>query len=172
MKKVWGLIAAAILISSLLGGCVLQSVGSAVSNKGDVTVQVNQSIALTNLTFTATQLTRSEGTTFAKPADGNVIVAVKFTVENTSAADQIIGALMLFDSYADNTKVLISTTGMMIFTPPLDGTLAAGKSMVGYHVVEVPAGAQVLTLNFNVVMPNNGDTSGKKFTFNIPQQQG
>lgn len=131
------------------------------------TIALDKTIAMNGLSFTATEIQRNNGTTFVKPSEeGKAFVGVKFTVENTSSENRTVAYLSLFDSYADDMKCLLASTGQALFGTALNGELAPGKKMEGYHVIEVPANAKTLTLEFSALYR---DGSNEKFVLDIPQ---
>jgi len=130
------------------------------------TIAVNQTIAVNGLSYTATEIKRSKGASLNSPANGNVFIGVKFTVENSTSENKIVPALGLFDTYADNAKYLYSANSLMAFGNPIGGDLAPGKQMVGWHAIEVPSDAKTLTLEFGLLYR---DSANNKFVFEIPQ---
>lgn len=107
--------------------------------KKEETFGLNESAVFTDLKFTATELKESGGSEFLGPDEGNVYVGVKFTIENISDEDQTISSIMLFDGYADDVKCAYSIGGLVAFDGgQLDGTVASGKKMTGWYVLEVP----------------------------------
>ena len=130
-------------------------------------IQLNQTISANGFSFNAVEIKRSAGSILASPSDGNVFISVKFIIENTSSQNKSLAYLApIFESYADNTKCLLSPTGQFLFGNVLNGDLAPGMRMEGYHVIEAPAGARVLTLELGVLYRDN---EVKKFILEIPQ---
>ena len=114
----------------------------------DITFGLNETAVFDTLKITALEMKESEGDDFIKPAEGKVFVGVKFKIENVSEEDQNISSLMLFSAYVDDTK---ADTELMVPSEfsegSLDGTLASGKSMEGYFVVQAGTEWQQLQLD-------------------------
>lgn len=117
------------------------------SSTKDETFGINDTAVFKSIKVTANELKESSGTDFFKPADGKTFVGVQFTIENTSDEDQAISSVLLFDAYVDGVKCDYSVTANCVFTDgTLDGTISAGKKMVGYYSVEVPSNWSELEL--------------------------
>lgn len=100
---------------------------------------MNETAVFKDLKFTATELKESSGTDFFTPEEGNIFVGIKFTIENISDQEQSISTLLLFEGYADDVKCDYSFDAACVFDEgTLDGTLAAGKKLVGWYALEVP----------------------------------
>ena len=113
------------------------------------TAGLNESVTLKTLKLTATEWKESMGETYFTPENGKVFVGVKFTIENTSNADVTVSSLMQFTAYVDDVLCNYSISAAMAFPDgTLDGTLAAGKKLVGWYAVEVPENWQNLEIVF------------------------
>ena len=63
----------------------------------------------------------------------------KFTIENTSNEEQTVSSLLQFTAYVDDVKCNYSFSAVSAFSGgTLDGTIAAGKKLVGWYAVEAP----------------------------------
>lgn len=103
------------------------------------TFNLNDTAVFNSIKVTATELKESTGTEFFKPESGKKFIGVQFTIENTSDTDQNISSMLLFDAYVDGVKCDYSFNANCAFSDgKLDGTISAGKKMVGYYAVEVP----------------------------------
>ena len=112
------------------------------------TFHLNETAVFKALKFTATEIKESQGSTYLQPADGKVFVGVKFTIENVSDEDQVISSLLLFEAYVDDVKCSQSFTGATAFdSEMLDGTVAPGKKLIGWYVMEVPENWSSIELN-------------------------
>ena len=101
---------------------------------------LNETAVFKNLKFTATEIKESSGTDFFEPESGKTFVGVKFTIENISNETQTVSSLMLFSAYANDVKCDYSFSAACAFDEgTLDGDVSAGKKLVGWYAMEVPA---------------------------------
>lgn len=130
------------------------------NNEAPQTFGLNEAAVFSNLKFTATELSQSEGKDFFVPKDGNVFVGIKFTIENLSNEEQTISSLLLFEGYVDDVKTSWSVSANCVFDEgTLDGSIAPGKKLVGWYSVEVPANWKTLELQvLNSIWSNNSAT--------------
>lgn len=168
MKKLLLLFLCLALCFSAIG-CTIDSAPEkeqASSSQGNSNAQtpqtfgLNESAVFSNLKFTATELSQSDGKDFFVPNTGNVFVGIKFTIENISNEDQSISSLLLFEGYVDDVKTSWSVSASCVFDEgTLDGTIAPGKKLVGWYSVEVPANWKTLELKVqNSIWSNNSAT--------------
>ena len=102
------------------------------------TFSLNETAVFSNLKFTANEIKESNGDDFFTPDDGNVFVAVNFTIENKSDEEQNISSILLFDAYVDDVKCEYSVNANCAFdSGTLDGSIAPGKKMTGWYALEV-----------------------------------
>jgi hypothetical protein len=128
---------------------------------------INHVITLPNLTFTATEIRRSQGETFSRPNDGMEFIAVRFTIENTSSGPQGIPALVTFDTYVDGSRRLIALVSP--YSPPIGGyTLQAGMRADNWHVVESPIGSREISIHFSDIFLSTQAGTQQAMTFQIP----
>lgn len=125
---------------------------------------LNDTAAFKTLKFTATEIKESSGKSFFTPEEGNVFVGVKFTIENISDEEQAVSSLLLFEGYVDDVKCDYSFSAVSAFDGgTLDGSLAAGKKLVGWYALEVPENWSSIELD---VQSNWLSNSSAKFVFN------
>ena len=99
---------------------------------------------------TITEMEKSEGGKFNKPADGHEFVLLHMTIENVSDKEIRISSILDFDAYVDDNAInedlgaQISKDG----AKTMDGTIAAGKKLTGTLAYEVPKGWQKLEIHF------------------------
>lgn len=111
----------------------------------ELTFGLSEVAVFPSLKITALDIQSSIGDKFFKPDDGKKFVGVKFQIDNTSDKEQSISSLLMFDVYADDIKCAYSSSANITFGEgTLDGSLAAGKKMVGWYAVETPEDAKVI----------------------------
>lgn len=120
---------------------------SGTPQKKDESFGLNETAVFKTLKFTATELKESYGDEFFYPEDGNVFVGVKFIVENISDEEQSISSILLFEGYVDDILCDYSFSADAAFDSTVDGTIAAGKKLVGWYAVEIPENWSTLELN-------------------------
>ncbi|MBQ5608546.1 MAG: DUF4352 domain-containing protein [Oscillospiraceae bacterium] len=120
------------------------------------TFGLNESAVFSDLKFTATELTQSEGKDFFVPEKGNVFVGVKFTIENISDKEQSISSLLLFEPYVDDVKANLSISANCAFDEgTLDGSIAPGKKLVGWYAIEVPENWKTIEMDVQADLWSN-----------------
>ena len=125
---------------------------------------LNETAVFESLKFTATELKESKGTEFFKPEVGNVFVGVKFNIENVSDEEQSVSTMLLFEGYVDDVKCDYSINASCAFDEgTLDGSIAAGKKLVGWYALEVPENWETIELEVQSDWLSN---SKAKFVFN------
>lgn len=133
------------------------------SAKKEETFGLNDTAAFKALKFTATEIKESDGDGFFTPEDGNVFVGVKFTIENISDEEQTVSSLLLFEGYADDVKCDYSFSAVSAFDGgTLDGSLAAGKKLIGWYALEVPENWSNIELDIQSTWLSNNSA---KFVF-------
>lgn len=160
----------AILLLASLTGCLDSEPGKEAggtpqgnAGKEEQTFALNETAVFDTLKITATEIKESKGDTFFSPEDGKVFLGVKFTIENVSDEEQTVSSLLLFDAYADDVSCSISFTASAAFgSETVDGTIAAGKKLVGWYAVEVPKEWQTVELQ---VKANWLSNTAAKFVF-------
>ena len=125
---------------------------------------LNETAVFDELKFTATELKESNGTDFFEPENGNVFVGVKFTIENISNEEQSVSTILLFEGYVDDIKCDYSINASCAFDEgTLDGSVSAGKKLVGWYALEVPKNWKTIELQVQSDWLSN---SSAKFVFN------
>ncbi len=177
MKKILALVLAAITLLSL-SACLEESAPKKetyVEEEADTnqaekeeikeeTFSLNETAVFENLKITALEIKESNGESFFTPESGKIFVGVKFEVENISAEEQSVSSLLLFDAYVGDVKCDLSFTASSAFDDgTLDGDIAAGKKLIGWYAVEIPADWSVLELN---VKSDWLSSNAAKFVFN------
>ena len=177
MKKILALLLATVMLLSL-SACLEESApqketyveeeadtnGEAKEEIKEETFSLNETAVFENLKITALEIKESNGESFFTPESGKIFVGVKFEVENISSEEQTVSSLLLFDAYADDVKCDLSFTASSAFADgTLDGDIAAGKKLVGWYAVEIPADWSVFELN---VKSDWLSSSTAKFVFN------
>ena len=144
MKKILCVALCVFMLFSLTA-CVEDTPDKEVASSSEASVSkvqtfgLNETAVFRDLKFTATEMEESDGDSFFTPEEGNVFVGVKFTVENISSEEQSISSILLFEAYADDIKCDYSFSAACAFDDgTLDGSVAAGKKLVGWYAVEVP----------------------------------
>lgn len=170
LKRVGALLLAVLLMVSMTG-CIesqpsKENGGEGVLQGGDAkeqTFALNETAVFSTLKITATEVKESKGDSFFGPDDGNVFVGVKFMVENISDEEQTVSSLLLFDAYADDVSCDLSITAATAFDGgTIDGTIAAGKKLVGWYAMEVPKDWKTIELQ---VKSNWLSSASAKFVF-------
>lgn len=159
IKKAIALVSAAMIISVICSftGCTSDEpkkdvngnsqTATASETSGEQKFALNETAVFDNIKVTATELKNSSGNEIIKPESGNVFVGIKFAIENTSSEDQTISSLMLFDAYIDGVKSEYSFNANTAFAEgTLDGSISAGKKMIGYYAVEAKKGWKEISL--------------------------
>ncbi|MEW8997910.1 MAG: DUF4352 domain-containing protein [Thermoanaerobacter sp.] len=99
---------------------------------------------------TITEMEKSEGDEFNKPADGHEFVLLHMTIENVSDQEIVVSSMLSFNAYVDdnaineNLAAQISKDG----AKTMDGTIAAGKKLTGTLAYEVPKDWKKLEIHF------------------------
>ncbi len=156
-----------LIITTLLAALIF-SFSSCSSNNptpesGESYFGLNEVATFEDLKFTATEITENAGTQFFSPAEGNIFVGIKFTIENISTEEQSVSSMLLFEPYCDDVKVDYSLSASAVFEDSLDGTIAAGKKLVGYYSIEVPSSWNTIELE---VKANWLSSQSATFVFN------
>ena len=112
------------------------STNSSLSGVGSSEEQNNVKITLVNAT-------ESTGGDYTTPSDGNIFLVCEFEVVNNSEADININSLADIEAYCGDYSVSEDITGLLLPEAEnknsLDGTVAAGETLTGVAVYQVPA---------------------------------
>jgi hypothetical protein len=132
---------------------------------------LNETAVFRNISVTAEEIIINDGWkddewSIFTPSEGNIFVAVKLNIENTSSEDQRMSTILLFDAYADGVKLEYSFGAGSGLEGTLEGNVSPGRRLVGYYGVEVSQNAQELELE----VKSSWLSSGKAvFVFDIPK---
>lgn len=163
MKKMIALVTACLL---LLGLCACESGPSLVgtmpsgnttstettSAPADKTFKVGDVVELDDVVVSFIGVTKSTGSDFYKPADGNVYVLCEFEIANNSNEELAISSMLSFKAYCDDYACDYSLGALMAKgdKDQLDGSVAAGKKMKGVVGYEVPTDWKELEIQYTV----------------------
>lgn len=123
---------------------------------------VGETAELKGVRVTLTNVSKSKGSTYNSPTDGNVFVLCEFEIENNSNKEITVSSIMSFDAYCDDYTCTYSL-GALIEKGnknQLDGTVAVGKKFNGVIGYEVPSDWNELEIVFTPDF-----WSGKDITF-------
>jgi len=168
MKKIVYLVMACLLLLSL---CACSSepslLGTApVGNNSsadtptvakDATFKLGDSVELDGVMIRFAALDKSNGSDFNKPADGNEFVLCEFEITNNSAEDISVSSMLSFEAYHDDYACDTSFSAMLEKgnKEQLDGTIAAGKKMMGVVGYEVPTDWEELEIHYTPSILSN-----------------
>ena len=102
------------------------------------------------ITVTLVSVTENSGSSYNKPADGNVFVLCEFEIENGSSSEIAVSSLASFEAYCDDYACNLSITALIEKgnKNQLDGSVAAGKKFNGVVGYEIPADWKELEIHF------------------------
>ncbi len=111
---------------------------------------IGESAQLKNVIATMVSVTESTGSSYNKPAEGNVFVLCELEIENNSDRELNISSMMSFEAYCDDYSCSFSFSALMEKgnKNQLDGTIAPGKKFNGVVGYEVPSDWKELELHF------------------------
>ena len=196
MKRLFAFVLAAVSAAAVAAGCSSippratgPSASSAVSSGAKAQVSpvptpaptaenfgMNDTASFNSLDLTALQVKTSAGDDWAMPDSGNVYIGVQFEARNTSGDSVSVGTYKLFSAvYADD----IFVDPLLIYpnefsSGTLDGSLAAGKKMVGWIVVQAPKNTKTIEFivaeswlsggkaDFQIVVPSAWEAAAMK----------
>lgn len=130
--------------------------------KNESVFNVGETAELKGVRATLVNVTKSAGSTFNTPSDGNVFLLCEFEIANNSDKEISVSSLVSFEAYCDDYTCTLSLGALMEKGDKnqLDGTVAAGKKFNGVVGYEVPADWQKLEIVFTPDF-----WSGKDITF-------
>lgn len=114
--------------------------------KAENKVQVGQSVTTNKgLVVKLISATKSNGGVLVKPNNGNELFLMEIEIVNNGKEEVIISSMLQFEGYIDGAKseYRLNETGQM-----LDATLATGRKVIGAYVVEGPANAKIMEVDF------------------------
>lgn len=129
-------------------------------NENDKNVfYVGESAELNNIIVSMKDVTESSGSTYNKPADGNVFVICEFEIANNSDKDINISSMLSFDAYCDDYACTSSIAALLEKgnKNQLDGSVAAGKKFNGVVGYEVPSEWKNIEIHFTPDFWSNKD---------------
>ncbi len=116
------------------------------------TFAVGESAELNNIIVTLKSVKESKGSEYNKPAEGKVLAICEFEIQNNSTEEFVISSLLCFTAYCDDytCEYSLIATGANVLEgkTPLDGTIAAGKKMLGVISYEIPKDWKELEIHF------------------------
>ena len=129
------------------------------NTEDDTRFAVGESVQLKDVTATFVDVTTSNGSTYNKPADGNVFVLCEFTIENGTDKELTVSSIMSFEAYCDDFACNFSLSALLEKESKgqLDGTIAPGKKLNGVIGYEVPENWQELEVHFAPDVWSNKD---------------
>lgn len=133
------------------------------SNKDDKNVfSVGEYAELRGVKVSLVSVTKSMGSDFNTPTDGNVFVLCEFEIINESEAEVSVSSMLSFDAYCDDYACSLSLSALLEKgnKNQLDGTVAPGKKINGVIGYEVPVDWENIEIHFT---PNFWN--GKDITF-------
>ena len=95
-------------------------------------------------------VSESHGSTFNKPADGNVFVICEFEITNNSDKEINISSMLSFEAYCDDYACTFSLSALLEKQNKnqLDGTVAPRKKFNGIVGYEVPSDWKNMEIHF------------------------
>ena len=162
MKKILSLTVICVLVLGLYacGSSEPSLVGTTPANSSDSTqttaateekvFKPGDTVKLEDVVVTLVDVTKSTGSTYNKPADGNIYVLCEFEITNNSDEELNISSLLNFEAYCDDYSCDYSFGALLEKGDKgqLDGTVAAGKKMKGVIGYELSADWKELEVQF------------------------
>lgn len=114
---------------------------------------VGESAELNNIIVTLKSVKESKGSIYNEPSEGKVLANCEFEIQNNSTEEFAISSLLCFSAYCDDYKCEYSliATGANVLEgkKTLDGSIAAGKKMLGIISYEIPKDWKELEIRFS-----------------------
>lgn len=89
---------------------------------------------------------------FMKPAEGKIFLLCQFEIDNQSEKDFAVSSMVSFDCYLDSVQTNLSIGALAMASrndlTQLDGSVAAGKKMLGVVGYEAPSDWKELEIQF------------------------
>lgn len=128
----------------------------------NVQYAVGEMADINNVSVTLVDVSEDKGSTYNKPAKGNIFIICEFDIINNSNKDITISSMLSFEAYCDDYACNYSLNALLEKEnkSQLDGTIAPGKKLNGIIGLEVPKDWQKLEIVF---APDYW--SGKEATF-------
>ena len=123
---------------------------------------VGETAELKGVSVSLVSVTKSEGSKYNSPTEGNVFVLCEFEIANNSDKEIAVSSMMSFAAYCDDYTCNFSLSALMEKgnKNQLDGTVAPGKKFNGVIGYEVPTDWKELEVVFTPDF-----WSGKDITF-------
>lgn len=168
MKKIISLILVCLLLvglaacssePSLIGTTPVENSTDtqAPTESGGKVFKVGDVVELDGVTVTFVGISKSSGSEFNKPEDGNEYVLCEFEIANNSGEDISVSSLLNFEAYYDDYACDLSIGALMEKgnKDQLDGTIAAGKKMKGVIGYEIPTTWKELEVHYSLGLLTN-----------------
>lgn len=157
MKKIISLALACMLLLGL-SACSSEpslvgtnnSVAETPTTGGDKVFKLGDAVELDGVVVSFTDVVKSTGSDFSKPADGKVFVLCEFEITNNSKEELSVSSILHFEAYCDDYACEYSFSALMAKgdKEQLDGSVAAGKKMKGVVGYEVPTDWKELEIQY------------------------
>lgn len=111
--------------------------------------KLGETVETSKVKATITEMTKSEGSEFNTPEEGNEFVLLKMTIENISEDQELtISSILSFNAYVDDEALDESFSAILEGDKTMDGTIAPGKKLSGTLAYEVPKGWEEIEIHF------------------------
>lgn len=102
---------------------------------------VGEIVELKDVQVSLVNVTKSSGSDYNKPTEGNIFILCEFEIVNNSDKEITVSSMMSFEAYCDDYACTQSIAALMEkgTKNQLDGTVAPGKKMNGVIGYEIPA---------------------------------
>ncbi|MEE0867260.1 MAG: DUF5067 domain-containing protein [Clostridia bacterium] len=120
---------------------------------------VGEDAEMNDIIVSLKDVSESHGSTFNKPADGNVFVICEFEITNNSDKEINISSMLSFEAYCDDYACTFSLSALLEKQNKnqLDGTVAPGKKFNGIVGYEVPSDWKNMEIHFTPDFWSNKD---------------
>ena len=111
--------------------------------------KLGETVETSKVKATITEMTKSEGSEFNTPEEGNEFVLLKMTIENISDNQELtISSILSFNAYVDDEALDESFSAILEGDKTMDGTIAPGKKLSGTLAYEVPKDWKEIEIHF------------------------
>lgn len=120
---------------------------------------VGEAAEMNDIIVSLKDVSESHGSTFNKPADGNVFVICEFEITNNSDKEINISSMLSFEAYCDDYACTFSLSALLEKQNKnqLDGTVAPRKKFNGIVGYEVPSDWKNMEIHFTPDFWSNKD---------------
>ena len=161
MKKITSFILASLLLlclcactsePSLIGTTPVDNNPTADTPAPNKVFQIGDIVELDDVTVTLLNVTKSTGSQFNKPEEGNVFVLCEFEISNNSNEELAVSSMLSFEAYCDDYACDYSLGALMEkgSKDQLDGSVAPGKKMKGVVGYEIPTDWRKLEIQYTL----------------------